>query len=82
MAEFDKETARRVQKAMEDYFAQLDAIVPDGITSKEWLPFVENIVGDTQAYEEWCAEVWEPLSDDEMATMAGGEPPTPAIFKS
>src|SRR5687768_15844000 len=81
MTQFDQETSRRAQKAMEDSFIQLDAIVPEGAVSTDWLRFVDGITGESEGYAEWIAEAWEPLDGYQAASLAGGEPPKPAIFK-
>ena len=62
---YGKEHERRVQAALEEFYTALDEIAGDDAVSTDWLPFVENQVGEIDGYREWVNEGWEPLYDSE-----------------
>lgn len=50
------ELVRAIDRLKEQFYHDLDGLVPDGVYSKEWLELVNEVI---EPYEDWILEVWE-----------------------
>lgn len=54
----DRKVEIRIQRAIEDAYFALDTAAPQGISSKEWIEMVAEVVNDMDTYDSWVKEVW------------------------
>lgn len=54
----DRKVEIAIQRAIEDAYFALDTAAPTGISSKEWIEMVAEVVNGMDTYDDWVKETW------------------------